>query len=102
MKRLYLVTLLITISAILFSQNSSYYWYKGKKVTLESLDTKKFLIFESESEDSLNVISLFSENDIKVRNMNPKDVGGTKSMKWIIAGLPRMESEFEYAIRVFW
>ncbi len=34
--------------------------------------------------------------------MNPKDVGGTKSMKWIIAGLPRMESEFEYAIRVFW
>jgi len=84
MKRLYLVTLLMTISAILFSQNSSYYWYKGKKIKLENIDTKKFLIFESESEDSLNVISLFSENDIKVRNMNPKYIGGTKSMKWTV------------------
>ncbi len=66
------------------SQNNSYYWYKSKKVALESLDTKKFIIFDLGSDTSDDILKTFSDNNIKVSNMCSKENMVIKNSKWAV------------------
>lgn len=67
MKRIILLVLLVN-SFGLFAQ-TDYYWYRGQKVFLERLTTKKFLLFDT-FEDSVSLKSTLKIRNMKVRKFN--------------------------------
>src|SRR5699024_3923155 len=82
-----------------FSQNNvnNYYWYNGKKILLEQVDNKKFIIFDSydtpiklrESLDVENlIVDLFGDLNVQT-GLIIKKASQINKKKWATINLPK-------------
>lgn len=83
---------MIISTNLIMSQNDSYYWYKNKKLSLEEIDSKKFVIFELERNDSVNIQKLFSDKNIAVRDMSAKENVDGIPKKWAVVDKTTFEN----------
>ncbi len=82
-----------------FSQNdvNNYYWYKGKKILLEQVENKKFILFDSyetprELTESLNVEDLIVDQfgDLNVQTgLNINKTSQVFKKKWATINIPK-------------
>lgn len=77
------LTLALMLNVII-SHSETYYWNNGKKIPLEIIDTKKFIIFDLENKDSSDVFAKFSEKSIKIKSIKAKEYSDEKNNKWAI------------------
>ena len=90
--RKFILLALLAYSCILCAQ-TDYYWYKGQKVYLKKLNTKKFVVFDT-YDDSISLkealylenlkISKFEKNDNISSCLNVYKQGTTKEINWAV------------------
>lgn len=81
---LLLVVIIVNSNKLFSSDNDSYYWYKGKKIILEYLDTKKFIIFDFGPDDSTAVLKSLSDKHINVKDISSDFASGSLRKKWAV------------------
>ena len=52
MKKVFVLIFLVPGCLGMLSAQSNYYWYKGEKIPLETITSKKYLLFESVTDGS--------------------------------------------------
>ncbi|MDD3721997.1 MAG: S8 family serine peptidase, partial [Lutibacter sp.] len=95
MKKIILAIVFVISSITMFAQNN-YYWYKGQKIFLEEIQTKKFIMFNSFEnisalKSSLNIKDLSVEkyNNMNVySSLNPQGDLKIKEYKWAVIKTP--------------